>query len=561
MLQFRNRKIAGAEKNALKIEGRHILLFILVGIGVLITLISMIFGFRLFAPNPRIESVSEILVSPGETIELTGRYFGNNDDYGKILLDARSIPRESIEKWSKRSIKIKAPDFEKSAFLYIETKDGKSDGILIINREHFPQLSAQAFLPGRPYISYIEPINPKVGELVTITGMNFREAPFFPGVLVSKIKNYELPFGEEPDYSKMSSIDSSFYQVFSDRKIIFSLPEDAETGSLVVVTGKGLSNPYNIEVDHSAGRFQLSESRNYTFKQRVELYNIGALPLNSLYLWLPKPIDSVRQSFSQVVESSLPSKKERGSLSLVQLEELKSGISLSVERKLSVIVNNLEVDINPEEVLPYKENSKKYIENTSFTELIPSNLDIIRYEVFSATKGYTSPYAKSRVIYAYLSKKFSLIPSGEKISMEEMYRRGEADEKSFVLLSCALLRAAGIPTRPVFGVRVGSDGKCYNKQWIEIFYRGVGWVPSDIISEIADAKENGGFVQYNYFGRIGNDHIAFSKGVIESFQVQPDGVALKKGPAYSLQSFTEERVGNLESYRSRWLDLILVSDN
>ena len=61
--------------------------------------------------------------------------------------------------------------------MYVLTKSGRSGGLLFISQSDIPQPASGASRPGDPYIvnkdNPIQPSAARVGDLVTIYGMNF----------------------------------------------------------------------------------------------------------------------------------------------------------------------------------------------------------------------------------------------------------------------------------------------------------------------------------------------------------------------------------------------------
>ncbi|HEY7314384.1 MAG TPA: transglutaminase domain-containing protein [Gemmataceae bacterium] len=63
-------------------------------------------------------------------------------------------------------------------------------------------------------------------------------------------------------------------------------------------------------------------------------------------------------------------------------------------------------------------------------------------------------------------------------TVEEIVERGHAECRGYTMLFVALCRAAGVPSRPVWGVAFLPKGFA-SHNWDEVYIAGVGWVPVD----------------------------------------------------------------------------------
>lgn len=70
-------------------------------------------------------------------------------------------------------------------------------------------------------------------------------------------------------------------------------------------------------------------------------------------------------------------------------------------------------------------------------------------------------------------------------TVDELIERGHAECRGYALLFTGLCRAAGIPTRPIWGmfrVQPGDDNKfgdIISHNWAEVYIPGAGWIPVD----------------------------------------------------------------------------------
>jgi hypothetical protein len=129
------------------------------------------------------------------------------------------------------------------------------------------------------------------------------------------------------------------------------------------------------------------------------------------------------------------------------------------------------------------------------------------------------------------------------------------------MVFCALLRNAGVPARPVAGYLVYGNKRSVRHYWAEFYLENFGWVPVD--PALADGAVFGGFPDIEepetyYFGNIDNQHIIFSRGILETTQITPAGRTIGKKRMFSLQEIHEEASGKLSTYNSVWQDISII---
>jgi hypothetical protein len=151
--------------------------------------------------------------------------------------------------------------------------------------------------------------------------------------------------------------------------------------------------------------------------------------------------------------------------------------------------------------------------------------DTLLQDVTSQTEAVTE-------ILAWVRAHTQLVPTCPANDALSVLASGEATFDGFVTLSCALLRAAGIPARTVSGIVLPGQvmewdwGERANlwHAWIEVYYPDLGWVPSDpqaTINWIDSAHIHSGFtgvstptvervshvVRMSYLGDMTTEHV------------------------------------------------------
>ncbi len=135
---------------------------------------------------------------------------------------------------------------------------------------------------------------------------------------------------------------------------------------------------------------------------------------------------------------------------------------------------------------------------------IQSDAEVVVDKAKELVEDATSQTEAVAEILAWVRANTQLVPTCTANDALSVLESGKATFDGFVTLSCALLRAAGIPARTVSGIVLPGQvmewdwGERVNlwHAWIEVYYPGCGWVPSDpqaTINWIDSAHIHSGF--------------------------------------------------------------------
>lgn len=140
-------------------------------------------------------------------------------------------------------------------------------------------------------------------------------------------------------------------------------------------------------------------------------------------------------------------------------------------------------DFGPEDVKPYDVNSELYKKYTAerdqhiiFTDKIKSITDAV-------VAGETNPYLKVRAIYTWIVEHFPWASAREYSTIENipMYvlanKHGDCGQVGLLLVT--MCRYAGVPARWQSGWML-HPGSVNMHDWSEVYYEGIGWVPTDV---------------------------------------------------------------------------------
>lgn len=140
-------------------------------------------------------------------------------------------------------------------------------------------------------------------------------------------------------------------------------------------------------------------------------------------------------------------------------------------------------DFAPEDCKPYDTASDLYKTYTAERNTHVVFTDRIRALADSLTAGIDNPYLKVKSIYGWIVKTFPWASAREYSTIENipMYvlENGHGDCGQVGLLLVTLCRAAGIPARWQSGWML-HPGAVNMHDWSEVYYEGIGWVPTDV---------------------------------------------------------------------------------
>ena len=253
-------------------------------IGYVLPLLLLVMLILLTNRAPIIDYISPEVAHPGSTIEIVGRYFGQQRNGALVRIGGQEITRSYYLTWNDRNIVIQLPSDVLSGMLRVESGRGISNGVLLINATQTPGNTLADQLDKRPHILRHSPQQPSVGDLVRIEGERFGTRR-----ISSEIHFRWQSAKGDPGIVAVPEED---YEDWSHRAILFRIPSGIIEGTLVVITEWGESNAYQIPLDWRGG------ARRYTHPLTIAIHYgawINAIEGQGLYLWLPLPPENAHQ--------------------------------------------------------------------------------------------------------------------------------------------------------------------------------------------------------------------------------------------------------------------------
>ncbi len=243
-------------------------------------------------------------------------------------------------------------------------------------------------------------------------------------------------------------------------------------------------------------------------------------------VWIPYPVSNNTQDISNVrisgnfSQSGIYGEKETGNLALYA-----EWTKPTKDRAITLVFNATSRELVKKD-FPAVESAipaeiKEYLKSTAF---IPTD-GKVREIARSITNDKQKISEKARAVYQWVIENTVRDPdvkgcgTGE---VEKVIARkgGKCTDISSVFVAVA--RAAGVPAREVFGLRLGKkddeDMTGGHHCWVEFYVPGYGWVPADpadvrkaILVDKLDIKGAQKIIDY-YFGAVDEYRVALARG-------------------------------------------------
>jgi transglutaminase-like putative cysteine protease len=511
---------------------------------------------------PIISSIEPKIGRMGEIVTLTGKNFGAPRDESYVTIAGTPPTGSSYYLWQDNLIMVRIPEMGESGLVYVHSRGKKSNGVLFSNSASVPRLVEGEEFGLGPRVVSISPQTGAVGTAITVTGNNFggsREGGgvFFLWDYPSTLNPYAV---KEPEFIEVSETELG-YLSWNAREINVRIPDGAVSGSMEVRTPHGKSRPVSFNVTGKPGKKNFTDKRNYTVNYSVDIKVLESTRPNTLYLWIPMPVNSPSQRNINLVSRNIePFVENHKGVSLFKLDNMLTGTNQSINLSFNVDVYAIETEINQQSVKNETGPlSAVYTQSSSFVQ---SDNPLIKETLNSIIGREQNPYLKARLIYNWIITNIQISEtlSSSSGNIIPVLETKSTDVYTAALLYTALAQAAGVPCIPVSGVLIDRYGQTQRHYWAEFWISEFGWVPVD--PAMGAGKVGAFFTEIEnpsvyYFGNADNRRIAFSRGEIVLSQIENRGRLVSHGQSYSIQNIWEEASGGLESYTSLWGDITI----
>jgi len=512
--------------------------------------------FIRYQRKPEITGMDRLMAGPGDKLEIRGRYFGDGVEGSRLYIGSAPLTSTGIIEWSDKRILARVPRNDGAVLVKVKTRSGTSRGVVLGDASRFPRVDYGPWLPGAPFIEYAEPPSGGPGTLVTLHGDGFGEKRGSGQIWVNQSDSSALLGTEKPDLSRYINADK--VKLWTNGTVRFWLPQGSSSGNIYIYRDGLFSNPVSIEIGNTSGNFSYGDEVQWSIRQDVLIDRIGAFPGNSLYLFVPAPLEGTGQGNAVVLEAVGENTRHPmridGNLALYRLDELVSGDTPKISRQFVVPVRPVETEIHPGSILPFDPSRPDLAAALERDAWIRP--DLVPRTSARVVGNSQNIWTKSALIYNYVLELLSWNDEPPSRVIPDYISTQAADSEGYSFLFVSLARAAGVPSRPVGGILFGKDGVGRSWWWAEIWIEGAGWVPVDPALGDGDGElmpEHGDTTPGKfYFGSLEGRHIAFSRGILSEKPLQPDPELRIPEQRYTLQKVWEEVSGNLLSYRSFW---------
>lgn len=243
-------------------------------------------------------------------------------------------------------------------------------------------------------------------------------------------------------------------------------------------------------------------------------------------VWIPYPVSNAGQDISDVkvdgnfTKSGVYGEKETGNLSLYA-EWTKPAKERMLTFTFNAIASELVRRDFPKEESDVPAEIREYLKGTIFIPVDGKVKEI----ALSVTKDKKKISDKARAVYQWVVENTVRDPNVKGCGTGEVEKviekkGGKCADISSVFVAVA--RAAGVPAREVFGLRLGKkdeeDITNGHHCWAEFYVPGYGWAPVDpadvrkmMLTKELDIKGAQSYIDY-YFGAVDEYRISLARG-------------------------------------------------
>jgi hypothetical protein len=525
-----------------------------------VLIFSFIQVYRHSSLKPHIISVNPSAALPGELLLIRGTHFGEFHGDSEVIIAGIRPTKSAYRSWSDEEISLVVPDDVGSGRIFVFNRNGRSNGVLFTNKGHIPVILEGPSMPGVPYIESISPDGGFVGTEIVLKGMNFgfeRQESVVSFTFFSGAENEKREGDDADNNIECSPLDFD-YLFWSDQEVRVKVPDGASSGGVVLLTNRGESNSVYFEVGNPVGTKRYPRMKGYQVSYGVEISQVSSTGVGAMDLWIPAISKSTAQRNIEGIFEPEPMWKDFNGTMRYHISEFDPWSTYTFDLTYWFDRYSIETDINERSVPAYKKESQLYRRYTEATALFPHQESIFASTASRYARANPSPYAAARALYRHLIDNMEYSGGEPARSVTDALSSGRGDAYDYAMVYVTLCRAAGIPARPVAGFIVHGDKRSRKHFWAEFYIENFGWIPVDPalgdglpIGDIAGVDNRRDY----YFGNLDNQHIVFSRGLVELRPVDPQSRVVRYERNYSLQTIHEEYSRTIDRYRSLWKEL------
>lgn len=484
--------------------------------------------------EPVVETIDPSIASEDETIALSGRHFGDSRGTSHVSIDGRRLTTSNYLEWSDDSIVIRVPDFARSGLVEVHTSEGQSNGVLLRHSDGLPQAEGEG------------PITEKLDGIVD-------EEVSIGGRLVIRGENLGLNRGGAQ--VSFTGLDGSrvrppstreYYPYWSPEEIHVLVPSGASGGPVMFERDGESVDLGEVEIERVGGSKSLGNTRTSIVERTVRLTGMSAESSGSIVgLWLPAASDRVFQRKPDVLSHNGPlTVAHDDSMQFFRWEpdqgsRRAGGIRWNEEYTRASVTTDLSASSVRGE---YDTEHPVYRRYTRPLEGLPvENEDVV---AAAAAGSAGDPLSTVENIWNWMSDNFDWASDADSKPVDVL-EASQGDAAGLTDLFVSMLRAEGVPARPVRGVLLTETGELPWYSWAEFYLDGFGWVPADI-ARVTGAgasyfdEDTAGITRQPALGELDNRVLEFRAGVPMTPSIWPSSSRTRQAGPYAAHAVTSE---------------------
>ncbi len=518
----------------------------------LLLVVSTVAILVLTSREPVVEALEPNTASDGDVVTVAGRHFGDTRGTSYVTVAGRRLTSSNYLEWNDDSIVIRIPGFSESGLVEVHTSQGQSEGMLLRHTDGLPHAHGEGRVS--PELHGIVQDEVSVGDRLVIRGEN----------LGQRRGSFEVSFEGNNGARVLPPASREHYPYWSPEEIHVLVPSGAADGT-VRLEREGFSVDLGtIAVNRVGGTKTNGPGRTSIIERGVRLQDKSGDDDGSVIgLWIPAHTDRTFQRRPDVLSHNAPEPvRVDDSMLFFRWEPSRSegAASGGVRWNEQYTRHTITTDLSSGDVRSgYNTGHPVYSRYTRAVEGLAVEDEDVSSAAAAGRGG--DPFSTVENIWNWMSGTFEWSNEAADDPVEVLDTlQGNASGLTDLFVS--MLRAEGIPARPVRGVLVTNPGELPWYSWAEFYLDGFGWVPADIARTVGagisyfgeDAPE---ITREPALGELDNRVIEFRAGVPRTPSIWPSSRRSRNAGPYAAHGITTEllraTVGGVE-----WQPVVLL---
>lgn len=489
--------------------------------------------------DPEIERLEPAIGADGDVITITGRNFGDERGASSVWIAGRRLTASRYLDWSDTEISVALPDFSESGLVVVATESGESEGVLLRHRDEVPRADGAGRTTAR--VTGFSPDDPAVGDVLVISGDGFGERRAGAEVEFSGIDG--APLRPAPD--------DYAYDYWSPDEIRVRIPSGAGSGPVRLIFPEhdnvNRHTVGSVDVRRVGGEIRLGDRLQSVVERNIRIRGLESRGENGrLLFWMPRVPDRVQQREAIVLSENSPQPLPLDD-GMLLYEWPADGASPRVGIRRTELFERAALwsDLSAGSVrTTYDTDWELYRRYTAPRDGLPLDEAVVEANASSARAN--NPLVFVRNVYSWMISNLEWSEDGS-ADVVEVLDTGSGNAAGIADSFVAILRAGGVPARPVRGALVVEPGDMPFYSWAEFYLSGFGWVPADP-ARAAGAGAHYGFGDDIALGELDNRVIEFRAGVPETPIFHPDATRRRDTGVYAPRAVVYElKFGEISS--------------